>query len=209
MKINIYDIQNLKPKPYEVNKNFESFSRNDKTIFRTIIHLNNNKRQNTAKTKTRAEVSGGGKKPWKQKGTGNARHGSTRSPIWKKGGVVFGPNQQRNYVSKVNKKEKALALKTAIHDKLVNNNIKVVNDFNFKVPKTKEALQIISKLKISDKKILVIIDKKNINTEKSFSNIPNCQVIHLSMLSLSEIVKYQIILTTENCFKLLEGKFNG
>ena len=169
-------------------------------IHRVIKEQLNNRRYGNANTKTRSEVRGGGKKPWKQKGTGRARAGSTRSPLWRGGGIIFGPKTKK-YNSKINKKEKQLAIKTLLYNKyqytIVVNNLFI----NIDKPNTKILLNTLQKLGLyssKKEKILIVVHKKNQNLYLSIRNIYNIEIIEVQNLNSLSIIKAdKIILTNE------------
>jgi len=165
-------------------------------VHKDILRYHNSKRQGTVSTKTRSEVKGGGRKPWKQKGTGRARAGSNRSPLWKGGGVIFGP-KLRNKKYKLNKKEHRLALQTLLHNK--KDNILVINSLEeyFKIPKTKEFFKICRSCNINLKqKVLIVVAHKTLSLKLSLRNIKNIDLISSEELNLLSLIKAkQIILT--------------
>jgi len=206
----------------EVNNN------NQQTIFNTlstyndydkqmyIIHrvlkqqLNNN-RQRSAHTKTRSEVKGGGKKPWKQKGTGRARAGSTRSPLWRGGGVIFGP-RVRNYAKKINKKEKRLAIKLLIYNKL--KNITIVNNLfeNLHEPSTKVAVSTLEQFGIQQKKsktlkTLLITTNSNYTLYLSIRNLYNVELATVNNINMFSLIKADKILITSEALKKIQTKY--
>lgn len=177
-------------------------------------------RQNIAHTKTRGEVRGGGKKPWRQKGTGRARHGSTRSPLWVGGGVAHGPRNDKNYDRKVNKTMKAKAFLTLLSKKYRDGEVLFVDAFSFKAPKTadaKAALDGLSKAKgfekLSNKRknsAFICLTKKDANTEKSFRNIGSVTVDEVRNINLLDLLKYTYVVIENpvESVKLLEAKLN-
>lgn len=185
-------------------------------VHEVVRLMNSNSRKNIAHTKTRGEVRGGGKKPWKQKGTGRARHGSTRSPIWVGGGVAHGPRNDKNYSRKINKKAKAGALYSILSRKLKDNEIIFVDSINFEKPKTKEAKSIIinlSKVKgfetLSTKKhntAIVALDKKSDFVYKSFNNFGNISVEEFRNINPVSILnhKYLVITNPEESLKVFK-----
>jgi len=165
-------------------------------LHKDIIRHSNSQTQGTSSTKTRSEVRGGGRKPWRQKGTGRARAGSSRSPLWKGGGVIFGPKPKKVSV-KLNKKERQLALQTLLYNK--KNNIVLIEDLENKIvePKTKNFLKICEDCNINlDQKILVVVSKKTISLKLSTQNLKNVELISASNLNTLSLLKAkQIILT--------------
>jgi large subunit ribosomal protein L4 len=175
-------------------------------------------RSNTAHAKDRSEVSGGGKKPWKQKGTGRARHGSTRSPIWVGGGTTHGPRNERNYDRKVNKKVKAKALAIILSQKARENEIILIDSLSLNEIKTKEAVSIIDSLAKNDslkglktKKNnagILSLSERNVNTEKSFRNISNLRMDLTQNLNISDLLKYKylVLVNPEESFEILTSR---
>lgn len=166
--------------------------------------LTNNRIRN-ANTKTRSEVRGGGKKPWKQKGTGRARAGSTRSPLWKGGGIIFGP-KTKIYTSKINKKEKRLAINTLISNKFKQTIIVDQLLINIKKPNTQQAIKELQKIGIKPdkkKKLLIAIDKQNRNLYLSFRNIRNIDIIEINSINILSLLKADTILITHTALKQL------
>lgn len=156
-----------------------------------------NRRAGTASTKNRSHVRGGGKKPWRQKGTGRARAGSIRSPIWKGGGVTFGP-LPRNYSYRLNKKVKKLALRTALSIKLKEDKLLILDNFNLPEIKTKGFVTTLSRLNIKD---AFIIDDNNLHLEKSARNVPFVKVLRTEGLNVYDILKYDKLIITQSCLE--------
>lgn len=161
-----------------------------------------NKRQGTQSAKTRSEVRGGGRKPWRQKGTGRARHGSIRSPLWTKGGVVFAP-KPRDYRQSVPKKVKRLALKSVLSSKVLEKEIIVLDQLMLDTPKTKEMVSILSNINAGDK-ALIVLPGKNESVEKSARNIPNVQTTLVNTLNVYDILKYDKLILTKDAVSLVE-----
>ncbi len=159
-------------------------------------------RRGTHDTKTRAEVSGGGKKPWRQKGTGRARHGSIRSPIWRGGGIVFGPHP-RDYSIRLPKKVRRLAIKSALSSKVEEGSIMVLDDLKMDQPKTKEMSRILNNLKI-DKKALVVIAGNDENVVKSARNIPGVKPVSASWLNVYDILAHNTLVITKDAVTRVE-----
>jgi len=189
-------------------------------VHQVVYSMRANARAGTAHTKDRSEVSGGGKKPWKQKGTGRARHGSTRSPIWRTGGVTFGPRNEKDYSKKINKKMKVKALYTLLSEKLRRNEILFVDEIKLAEAKTKEAKSILSSLggisgfeNISTKKnnaAHIATAEKNENTERAFSNLGSVSVSSINDLSIPALIgyKYVVIENPKESVKFIEGKMD-
>lgn len=165
-----------------------------------------NSRLVLAHTKTRAEVRGGGKKPWRQKGTGRARHGSIRSPIWKGGGVTFGPRKNRNFSLGMNKKAKRLALFMALADKAINKKLVVLDKLELSAIKTKSFLNVISKLPLKGT-ILVILPKTDHKIIKSVRNLPYAKSISADSLNVYEVVAHEFILCPQDSLKVISQTY--
>jgi large subunit ribosomal protein L4 len=164
-------------------------------------------RRGTHKTKTRGEVSGGGKKPWRQKGTGRARQGSTRAPQWTGGGVVHGP-RPRDHSMRVNKKMKRGALRSALTDAVQSNKLVVIDDFGLTEPKTKQAVRLLERLDAMTGKVLVVVPSPTSDgaVEKSFRNIEGIRVSYAGALGVYEVLAADKILVTSRTLDVLEGK---
>ncbi|MCR5743121.1 MAG: 50S ribosomal protein L4 [Lachnospiraceae bacterium] len=160
-----------------------------------------NKRQGTQKAKTRAEVSGGGRKPWKQKGTGHARQGSTRSPQWTGGGVVFAP-VPRDYTLKLNKKEKRAALKSALTSRVLENKFIVLDELKLDAIKTKNFVAVLNNLKVN--KALVVVEDKNENVVKSAKNVADVKTAYINTINVFDILKYDTVVTTKAAVAKIE-----
>lgn len=209
-----YSIIDQINKEYSSSQNlyFKINENSDKRMYvihRTIKEQLNNQRQGNACTKTRSEVRGGGKKPWKQKGTGRARAGSTRSPLWRGGGIIFGP-KTKDYTSKINKKEKSLAIKILLHNK--SSHTKVVKNLltNLKSPSTKTFIHTIQELgfSVNEKKILIIINQKNWDLYLSARNLPNIEIIETKNLNSLSIIKAEQILLTYEALQTINQSYN-
>ena len=176
---------------------------NDAVLHNAIILAQASLRQGTHATKTRSEVSGGGRKPWKQKGTGNARQGSIRATQWRGGGIVFGP-QPRDYSKKMNKKERKLALKSALAYKAINKEIVVVDKIAIENAKTKEMANILAKLNIADKKVLVVIETIDENLYLAARNIANIKVVLPSEVNTLDVMTADVMLFEEKALEKVE-----
>ena len=189
MKLEVYKIDGTKTgESIELADTIFGIEPNDHLIYLSVKATLANKRQGTAKSKERSEVSGGGKKPWKQKGRGGARAGTSRSPLWVGGGTIFGP-KPRNYRQKVNKKAASLARKSALSYKAKAEQIMVVEDFSFEAPKTKELVKILEALKVYGKKTLLLTPELNVNVYKSGRNIEKVSVLESYKASTYELLK--------------------
>ena len=166
-----------------------------------VVNQLANNRQGTQKAKTRSEVSGGGRKPWRQKGTGHARQGSTRSPQWTGGGVVFAP-VPRDYSFKMNKKEKRAALKSALTSRVEENKFIVVDEFNFDEIKTKKFQAVLNNLNVN--KALVVLEDGNKNVEISAKNIPDVKTARTNTINVYDILKYNTVIATKAVVAAIE-----
>lgn len=196
--------QNGESTEKKVNLNGDVFGiePNTQVMFDAVQVYQANMRQATAKTKTRAEVSGGGKKPWRQKGTGRARAGSSRSPIWVGGGTVFGPDGRQNYKLAMNKKAHALALKSALSIKASEKNIVVVDELT--TSKTKEFIKVLENLKIEGK-TLVVLSEDNDELVRSARNVPGVKVVLVNNVCVYDLLNTNKLLCTVNAVKAIEG----
>lgn len=166
-----------------------------------------NQRQGTASTLTRAEVAGGGRKPWRQKGTGRARHGSIRSPIWRKGGIVFGP-KPRSYKYTLPKKLRRKALLSALSSKVEDDEIIVLEKLDLEAPKTKEMTKALDALK-ADRKSLIVLESKNENVEKSVRNIPGVKAVTVNILNVYDVLAHDNLIITEGAARKVEEVYAG
>ena len=174
---------------------------NEHLVHQAVVLQLANNRQGTQKAKTRSEVSGGGRKPWRQKGTGHARQGSTRAPQWTGGGVVFAP-KPRDYSFKMNKKEKRIALLSALSSKVADNKIVVLDAFNLDEVKTKKFAEVMSNLKVD--KALVVIEGENKNVVLSGRNIPTVKVSATNEINTYDVLKYETLVVTKAAVEKLE-----
>ena len=166
-----------------------------------------NKRQVLASTKDRREVSGGGRKPWRQKGTGRARHGSIRSPLWKGGGITFGPTKERNFKLKINKKMARKAFLTALSTKAKDSELLVLDDLKLSAPKTKEMSKIMKNFPQVKTSLLVLAGKKDENLKRAGRNLPNLRIINIDNLNILDILKYKHLIFTKDGIEYLNKKY--
>ena len=174
---------------------------NEHLVHMAVVQQLANNRQGTQKAKTRSEVSGGGRKPWRQKGTGHARQGSTRSPQWTGGGVVFAPTP-RDYSFKLNKKEKRIALKSALTSKVQANKVIVLDELKFEEIKTKRFQEVMDNLKV--RKALVVINENDKNVVMSAKNIPTVQTTLTNTINVYDIMKAGTVILTKEAVKTIE-----
>ena len=201
-KVDVYDIKGKKVSDIELKEEIFGIIPNEEIVHSVLVNYQANQRQGTQSTKTRAEVSGGGKKPWRQKGTGRARQGSTRSPQWIKGGIALGP-KPRSYVYKVNKKEKRLAVKSVLSSKVIENELLVLDKIDFKEIKTKQMAEALNSLKVEGK-ALILLPEKNENVQKSARNIEGIKTTLVNTINVYDLLKYTKLIVTVDTIKKLE-----
>jgi len=201
-KLSVLNIKGEKVSDITLNETVWGIEPNDAVLYDAIRLTRNNFRQGTLSTKTRGEVRGGGRKPWRQKGTGRARQGSIRSPQWTGGGVVFGPTP-RSFAIKMNRKERKLALKSALAYKVIDNELIILDKLNFETNKTKEALEVLNNLKI-DRNILIVVDELDDNIILATRNIKNVTLIEANEINTYDIVAANHLIVTENAVKMIE-----
>ena len=201
-KIAVLNIKGEKVGDITLNENVWGIEPNDAVLYDALTLARNNARQGTADTKTRSEVSGGGKKPWRQKGTGRARQGSTRAPHWIKGGIVFGPHP-RSYAKKMNRKERRLALKSALSYKVIESEMIVVDNFDLETGKTKDAKAALNNLKVN-KKVLLVVDELNDNVILATRNLNNVVLLEASEINTYDVIAADNMIITEKAVKAIE-----
>ena len=179
--IDVYNVEGKKVSSVDLKEEIFGIEPNEAVVHSVLVNFLANQRQGTQSTKTRAEVRGGGRKPWRQKGTGRARQGSIRAPQWIKGGIALGP-KPRSYKYTVNKKERRLAIKSLLSSKVLENELTVVDAFNFDSIKTKQMVNALANLKVEGKTLIVLADK-NENVQKSARNIKNVKTLTLNNFS--------------------------
>lgn len=201
-KVAIYNVSGQEVGDIELSESVFGVEINQHVLYEVVKNQLANKRQGTQSAKTRAEVRGGGKKPWRQKGTGRARAGSIRAPHWKGGGVIFAP-KPRDYSYSVPKKVKRLAMKSALSSKVQNSEIVVLDELNLSAPKTKEMVSILSNIKVA-KKALIVTAENNENAIKSSNNIAGVQTVTVNTLNVYDILKYDSFVITKEAVKKVE-----
>ncbi|MBB1522829.1 MAG: 50S ribosomal protein L4 [Clostridiales bacterium] len=200
--IDVLDMQGKKVSTLELNDAIFNKEVNEALIHTVIVNYLANQRQGTQSTKTRSEVSGGGRKPWRQKGTGRARHGSTRSPIWVKGGIALGP-KPRSYKYKLNKKEKQNAIKMILSAKLADNKIIVLNELNLTEVKTKAVVNVMRNVN-AEGRTLLLLPERNETIFKSARNIDKMHISNVDVLNAYELLNNKQIVMTVDAVKKLE-----
>ena len=201
-KVDVYNMQGKKVSDVELSEAVFGIEPNENIVHSALVNYLANQRQGTQSTKTRAEVRGGGKKPWRQKGTGRARQGSIRAPQWIKGGIALGP-KPRSYKYTVNKKERQLAVKSVLSSKVLENELVVVDSLPLKDIKTKEMVKALSNLKVEGK-ALIMLPEKNENVQKSARNIDGVKTTLVETINVYDLLKYNKLVVTEDTVKKLE-----
>ena len=199
--VSVYNMEGKEVGTIELSDAVFGVEVNEHLVHMAVVQQLANKRQGTQKAKTRSEVSGGGRKPWRQKGTGHARQGSTRSPQWTGGGVVFAP-VPRDYSFKLNKKEKRAALKSALTSRVQENKLIVVDELKFDEIKTKNFKNVMDNLKVS--KGLVVVGDEDRNTVLSARNIPTIQTAYTNTINVYDIMKAGTVVLTKETAKKIE-----
>ena len=199
--VSVYNIEGKEVGTIDLNDAVFGVEVNEHLVHMAVVSQLANKRQGTQKAKTRSEVSGGGRKPWRQKGTGHARQGSTRAPQWTGGGVVFAP-APRDYSFKMNKKEKRAALKSALSSRVAENKFIVVDEIKFDEIKTKKFQEVLNNLNVN--KALVVLEDGNTNVEISARNIANVKTARTNTINVFDILKYNTVIATKAAVATIE-----
>ena len=202
-KIDLLNLKGEKANELKLNEEIFSITPNDKVLYDAIILARASLRQGTHSTKNRSEVSGGGRKPWRQKGTGHARQGSIRAVQWV-GGGRYGTPVPRDYSKKQNRKERRLALKSALSHKFNDNEVIVMEELSFTTPKTKEMITLLNTLKIADKKVLFVVDDFTENVILASRNIPSVALIAANELNVLDLVNSDVVVFTSEAIKKIE-----
>ena len=201
-KVDVYNMQGKKVSDVELSEVVFGIEPNEAVVHSVLVNYLANQRQGTQSTKTRAEVRGGGKKPWRQKGTGRARQGSIRAPQWIKGGIALGP-KPRSYKYTVNKKEKRLAIKSVLSSKVIEKELTVVDKLELKEIKTKSMVKALTALKVEGK-TLIIVPEKNTNVVMSARNIEGVKTITANNINVFDLLKYNNLILPVDTVKKLE-----
>ena len=201
-KVDVYNVEGKKVSELELKEEVFGVEPNEELVHSVLINYLANQRQGTQSTKTRAEVSGGGRKPWRQKGTGRARQGSIRAPHWVGGGIALGP-KPRSYNYTVNKKEKRLAIKSLLSSKVLENALTVVDHLELKEIKTKEMAKILNNLKVEGKTV-ILLPEGNENVQKSARNIEGVKTLRVDTINVYDLLKHKNLVVTEDTVKKLE-----
>ena len=201
-KIDVYNVDGKKVSDVELKENVFGIVPNEEIVHSVLLNFLANQRQGTQSTKTRSEVSGGGRKPWRQKGTGRARQGSIRAPQWIGGGIALGP-KPRSYKYRVNKKERRLAIKSVLSSKVLENQLTVVDKLAFDEIKTKQMVNALENLKVTGK-TLVVLPEKDEKVQKSARNIENVKTTLVNTINVYDLLKYTNLVLTLDTVKKLE-----
>ena len=199
--VSVYNMEGKEVGSIELNDAVFGVEVNEHLVHMAVVSQLANKRQGTQSAKTRSEVSGGGRKPWRQKGTGHARQGSTRAPQWTGGGIVFAP-KPRDYSFKMNKKEKRIALLSALSSKVAESKIVVVDEFKLDEIKTKKFVEVMNNLKVEN--ALVVLEGENKNVVLSGRNIPSVKVTATNEINTYDVLKYTTLVVTKAAVEKLE-----
>ena len=199
--VSVYNIEGKEVGKIDLSDAVFGVEVNEHLVHMAVVSQLANNRQGTQKAKTRSEVSGGGRKPWRQKGTGHARQGSTRAPQWTGGGVVFAP-VPRDYSFKINKKEKRAALKSALTSRVEAQKFVVLDELKLEAIKTKDFVKVLNNLNVS--KALVVMGDKDVVIEKSAANVPDVKTTQATLLNVYDILKYDTVITTKAAVEKIE-----
>ena len=203
--IDVLNQSGVKVEEVELNKDVFGIKSNDSVVYDAVQVYMSNCRQATAKTKKRDEVSGGGRKPWRQKGTGRARQGSTRSPQWRGGGVVFGPTGEQNFKIKQNRKEARLAMKSVLSEKVNNKDLILVNEIKYEKPQTKQIVEMLKTLNTKNKTLFVVSeDSVNYEALLSMSNLQNVMVLFADEINVYDVLNSNSVVMTLDAMKSIE-----
>lgn len=200
--IDVYNVEGKKVSTVDLKEEIFGIEPNETVVHSVLVNYLANQRQGTQSTKTRSEVRGGGRKPWRQKGTGRARQGSIRAPQWIKGGIALGP-KPRSYKYRVNKKEKQLAIKSLLSSKVLENDLVVVDKFDFKEIKTKQMAKAMKNLKVEEKALIVLPESNEI-VQKSARNLANVVTGSVNTINVFDLLKYKKLVLTIDTIKKLE-----
>ena len=202
-KVELLNLNGEKVKDFKLNENIFDITPNDKVLYDAIILARASLRQGTHKTKNRSEVSGGGRKPWRQKGTGRARQGSIRAVQWV-GGGNYGTPVPRDYSKKQNRKERQLALRTALTEKVNDKELIAVENLTLETPKTKDMINLLTNLKIADKKVLIVVKELEENLILASRNLQTVALITADEINVLDLVATNVVLITEDALKAIE-----
>ena len=207
MKVAVYNLQGESIGDIELSAKVFGVTPKSSVVHEVVMAAEKNRRQVLAHTKIRSEVRGGGKKPWKQKGTGRARAGSSRSPLWKGGGVTFGPRSNRNFSVKINKKTKTAALRMVLSDKVANDRLIIVEAFIAPLTKTKELISLLSKLPVKNSSVVIGQAKTDAPVLRAAKNLAKVFVTDAGSLSVTDVLKHNYVVLTKAGLATVEKTF--
>ena len=207
MKLDVLNIDGSKESTINLDDSIFDIEPNQHVVHQAVISELSNSRQGTHSSKNRSKVRGGGKKPWKQKGRGVARAGTIRSPLWKGGGVIFGPEPHK-YTKKTSKKMRRLARKSVLSDKAKNGKLIVIDDISLNEPKTKLLFSLLESLKLSDSKITLLVDSEKNNLFLAARNLPNVYLVESTSASTYDLIDCDVIVAEKSGLELLNNQFN-
>jgi len=205
MKMPLYNLEGEKTKDLEVSDSVFDVKPKQEVVHQVFVALCANARQPWAHSKDRGDVRGGGKKPWRQKGTGRARHGSSRSPIWSGGGVTFGPLKNRNYKQKINKKMNTQAVRMCLSDKVADQRIVAIEKFEF-AGKTKTFARLYAKLPCANKSTIILSERADETLDRVTRNVPKIDIVRAQDISVVDLLNHQYIVATPESIKSLEKR---
>lgn len=209
MQLSIYNLKGEKTgEKAELSPEIFGLAVNQELVGQAAVVERANRRQRLAKTLTRAERRGGGAKPWKQKGTGRARAGSRRSPLWRKGGIIFGPTEERNFKLRINKKMKIKAIKMIFSERAQNKAIVILEELKLTKPKTKEMALLLKKLPLNSKPLILLAEPK-LEISRATRNLPNAKVLNLNNISVLDLLNYNSILMAKSGLVALEARYRA
>lgn len=200
-KMDVLDIQGKVVGDVELSETIFGIEPNEPVVHQVVVALLANKRQGTKNAKTRSEVRGGGRKPWRQKGTGRARAGSIRSPLWRGGGVIFAP-KARDYSQKVNKKVRDLAMRSVFSAKYQDEELRIIDTLDFEKPKTKDMINVLNAL--NARKALIVLPERNDNVVLSANNIQGAATTTVNELNVYDMLKYDVLVMTKGALEKIE-----
>ena len=204
MKVQVFDTKGTSVKEIYLNDATWGIEPHQQAMYDAVVAQQSSMRQGTHKVKTRTEVSGGGRKPWRQKGTGRARQGSIRAPQWKGGGIVFGPTPDKNYIKHVNRKVRKLAIKSALSLKAKESNLVIIDQFALNEPSTKTMVEILANLKVNNEKLLIVTKPGDEVIVKSSRNIEKVNIIPSDGINIYDLLNANKLLVTEEVIKTIE-----
>ena len=207
MKLDVLNIDGTKGSTINLDDSIFDIEPNQHVVHQAVISELSNSRQGTHSSKNRSKVRGGGKKPWNQKGRGVARAGTIRSPLWKGGGVIFGPEPHK-YSKKTTKKMRRLARKSVLSDKAKNGKLIVIDDITLNEPKTKLLVSLFKSLKLSDSKITLLVDSEKNNLFLAARNLPNVYLVESTSASTYDLIDCDVIVAEKSGLELLNNQFN-